>query len=122
MRDRNDYMVRQEYLQLPPDCYPDRMVECFLILDKRECVYKCLDDEKLDDNEHQKHGYPNIQMFLRRRQLEAVYVPNSTIFPCFRCGKIFTNIYSVTHHLEKDVCLNRVPSRPQLQSAQLLVN
>ena len=51
-------------------------------------------------------------MFLRRRELGAVYVPNSTIFPCFRCGKIFTNMYSVTHHLEKDVCLNRVPSRP----------
>ena len=93
--------------RLPSSCYPDRIVECILIADKRDRHY-LHDNEIIEGSNNPSLGH---KMYLRRSLLTKKYYPKITVFPCRICNKVVDR-QSMKHHIEKKVCLNKVVPLP----------
>jgi len=93
----------------PADSLPDRIVECFLIPDKRNRII--FYPEGFGDA-IETYKCPTMKLYLKRRLLNELYQPDSEIYQCATCGKILTTKSGARAHMRKQPCLHRVLPLP----------
>ena len=127
---------------VPRDCYPDRIVTCGLIADKRELIYdwqksestktsnvdyayeivrKARKEMDMPEGEQEQGeegdgdiAHPVIsKLYLQRRLLTVPYIASLPIFRCKDCGKIMESRESLKYHVTERVC------HPEVVSDQL---
>jgi len=117
---------------VPPDSYPERIVECVLIQDVRPRITH-LDDEEHDEvnlmkaNNARKAvrqernaakrkksnlGIPNepvadssIRCYIQRKLLTELYSPDIPLFICETCGKHYDSVVGFKAHVDSRACI-----------------
>ena len=98
--------------------YPDRIVECELVQDKRAIID--VSGVEMDDAgdrgvacEERAQKMSNRQkipmrLYLQRKELSQVYREDEANFICADCGKQYVSRQAITYHVKKKICV--VPS------------
>jgi hypothetical protein len=88
----------------PPESFPDRIVECQWIADRRARFWG--DDRKEQETTLEKNSGLG-KLYLTRRLLKENYVEGSSLYSCDDCGKAFECLPSHTYHLGSKPCKRR---------------
>lgn len=96
--------------------YPDRIVECEFVQDKRVIVD--VSGEEMDDaggdrgvvceervqNMSNRQKIP-MRLYLQRKELSQVYREDEANFICADCGKQYVSRQAITYHVKKKICV-----------------
>ena len=85
----------------PEESFPNRIVECQLIPDRRS---RFLGEDPVDSLED---NVPHTRLFLQRYLLTDVYIPETEIIHCQRCGQIFGSWPGFRYHDRAGACDSR---------------
>ena len=110
----------------PDDSYPNRMVECVLIPDRRT-VYDCYMVPNLEGREfaqterHEKsltveYVFPT-KMYLQRRELTDKYFEEGVVFICKSCGKTMSSLAGAKYHVTASCGSKRGTKTPESSTA-----
>lgn len=99
----------------PPTCFPDRIVECYLIPDRRKLIaVEGIEDPNSKQNEKrecrqfekeiERHTDNGKKLFLQRRMLTEPYVESSSRFCCVDCGRQFASLVGCKYHVTTRAC------------------
>lgn len=106
----------------PPESFPDRIVECISIPDKRQ-RFRTDDDLHLftvDEDADVTGGY-EIKLYLRRSVLTETYDEGGEVFSCALCGNMFASRPGITYHKNASACLKK-GSTSKLKAAKQLAS
>ncbi len=120
----------------PADCYPNRIVKCVLVKDKRKRVWdtdEVLDGrwshvdsaialvekvqkksktkkknlEKVKNDDEDNIDESGMTIFIRRMDLIHRYNPESPVYICKYCGKEFFSRVGCKNHLDEKICFRQ---------------
>ncbi|KAL3912184.1 MAG: hypothetical protein SGILL_006984 [Bacillariaceae sp.] len=87
----------------PPDAFPDRIVECLWIADKRTYF-----DHNAEEQETRFQSMETpVKLFLRRHLLKEEYLEDGVVYNCEACGKTFNSHPSWSYHTRNKPCQNQ---------------
>ena len=100
----------------PDDSYPNRIVECVLVPDRRK-VYDCYMIQNLEQREFVQTEraeksltlesvFPT-KMYLQRRELTEKYFGEGVVFICKGCGKTVSSLAGAKYHVSITSCGNK---------------
>lgn len=92
----------------PRESYPDRMVECIIVPDKRSRVLG-------DDDANLMEGLPSaqslggkaIRIYIQRRLLTNMYIEENTRYHCSHCWQSFLSKPGLKYHTDSEACLKK---------------
>lgn len=90
----------------PPDSFPDRIVVCKVIPDKRKIF--CMHSEDIHDLEESTTAnqdvMTNSRLYLRRSDLKEEYIETDELYVCATCGTKFSSKTGCQYHMKSKVC------------------
>jgi hypothetical protein len=84
----------------PVDAFPDRIVECFWIADRRQ--YFDQNGNELEKFFHELES--PMKLYLRRRLLKEQYQEDGTVYSCEECAQKFNNHPAWKYHTDNQPC------------------
>lgn len=94
----------------PIGSYPDRMVECKLIQDRRpriECELCNISQMETTTMLPIDPIFKSFKLYIRRKDLIDVYIDDVNTFRCKLCGQVFTSIPGYRYHINSTVCTKK---------------
>lgn len=100
----------------PEGSFPDRIVECVVIRDRRE---RFRGDNENEPKEMGASGMIGCKMFLQRRLLTIPYLEQQSLFECVNCGQEFASRAGVKYHTQSKVCFLKAENALKVYKARM---
>jgi hypothetical protein len=98
---------------VPPESFPNRIVECLLVSDERK-RYRSNGDVYTVGA-----VAAGTRLFLRRCVLESVYRSDQDLYECDDCGRYFTTMPGRKYHVQAKVCVTKNVASKQAAAKSL---
>lgn len=96
--------------------FPDRMVECVLIPDRRQ---RFVGNDMKTPTEIQGEEVTHVtRLFLQRRVLTDPYVEECGTYGCLECGQRFSSTNGLRYHVQGKVCTQKIAAAAKARNEQ----
>jgi hypothetical protein len=107
----SDTPVMPEDPTVPPESFPDRIVECIGVPDTRKHFVSVSSEPKSGTNSADPAQPPKL--FLQRRLLVEPYLETESGYSCVECGQTFGSVPGISYHERSSVCRNHSSRKAQ---------